>query len=426
MVFKKIIEKKESIKNVLFVWCCVATTSISNFLLQVILARELTSTELGQLSTIQSIINILSIIPILGITQFWLIRFGIEGIKAYRWVSPSLKFIGIVTIGVIVFGYFYSLLWIDNLFPSEIFIIMIATLPGMIFSQVAITTLQVQDRFKKSSVVQMSPAVLKLGIIYLLGSTLFIQNYIDIKNITLVYFLIYVAIFAYSIYIILIFSKNINKKIWCEDNSINSDAAKISQVIARSYPMGLSVVFYTIYNQMPIILSAYLVSTDLAAVFMISNILMNSIYLFPSAFYQKYLQIKLYKLVNINPIYVNKVYKRLRIFATIFGILSVVIIFMIGDLLIGTIFGDGYKKSFYIIQVLSLAIPFHILSIVESGNLLTEDEIRLKMYVFGYAAIIFIATSILLNYLAGSIGVAWAVVFSEIFVFIGFARLNDK
>jgi O-antigen/teichoic acid export membrane protein len=233
--------------------------SILAFLIQVILARELTLVNFGKLSATLALCSIIT--PLIG--------FGLDGYiykhNAYlpntlnQLLISSYKYVIGTSIICLSTFYIFSL----DYFYIKIFAI---TMLSQFLLNIALAILQVRARYNFFSLLSILQSFTRISLI--VGCILLFGS-IDISTIALSYVGSSIIIFSISVFII------------CRESFKDESDKVISKhwIIKNSFPFGIGTICHLIYFQSDIVLLHYYTSSESSGIYAIAFILISMTYI---------------------------------------------------------------------------------------------------------------------------------------------------
>src|SRR5699024_7346828 len=148
---------------------------------------------------------------------------------------------------------------------------------------------------------------------------------------------------------------------------------EINTTIKTLTPYALLNIFFIFYTQGNTFYLGLLASAEQAAFFGISYLFLNTIFIFPTAIYQKILAHKMIYFL-FNNIYLFKLYyKTIQELLIVLSGLAMLCIYFLAEWIIVLFFGTEYEESIKILKMLVVIIPFRLVTI-SIGTILSNDK----------------------------------------------------
>lgn len=417
---------RKSIFKVLVLFAGSIGSAGCAFLIQVLLARELTPEIYGFFSTALATVTLLSSLACMGVPGFLIRVFGSEGMQGTRWVRTSLKLVTFGVVNVLLVLVLWG--WLgphDNMY-FRLLCWMMPVVIGQAFAELVTVKLQLEERFYALSVWQIFPQLMRVVLIILAMTIIKYQpmQYVYAGTYFLSSFLVS-AIGLKSM--LLMLSGDVKLKGYLRKNPILLvEAVSSKNIIRQSLPFALSGVLYIIYFQSDIILLNYLRSSEDAGLYNVAFTVMVAVYLLPNIVYQKFLLPKLYRWVNHDKKQFFKVFRIGNIVMTVSGLLVMMLVFWLMPLVIPFLFGEEYRNVIPILDILVFCIPVRFIASSVVSVLVTADNIKRKVRCMAAVAMINVMLNVILIPILGVEGAAMTTVVSEILLLLLFYQMVRK
>jgi O-antigen/teichoic acid export membrane protein len=395
-------------------WLGALLGALAAFVTQILLARELGPREYGIFSSIIAFMALLTPLIGLGIPQFWLKIYGLEGTEAGRWLKGSFKALCLSSIAIfsIVF------LWLTAFERESSYFFTILLFLFFLLSQLFVELLssryQLEGKFRVLALWQLFPHFLRLTVLLIL---LFLvgENF-DLFNVSWAYAIASIPLIVFGWHGLSTMRKNSftlegHKRLYTEPTTIVTPGG--FDVLKSSWPFGLAAFFQIIYYQSDIILVKYLDGEHAAGIYSVAFSIMAAIFLLPAVIYQKFLLPKFHRWAHHDTARFYQVYKLGNKAMALVGLLVMVGLWSSAFWLIPFVFGSEYRGSVVVLNVLALSIPVMYLAFNSGATLVTKDNMLKKVRYMGFVACINIALNSLLIPTYGELGAAIATVLSN-------------
>ena len=387
---------------------------------QVILAKELTPSDYGVFASAVATISLFVPLASFGVQGYWLKIFGLEGWSALRWLSLSFCFVALCTL----FTLFCIAIWANfgphnNSFRWLLFILLPMVMAYSVIELVG-GKFKLEERFTSLALWQLIPHLLRfLFILLFLFTASEGANVYSIGGIYALVALIMIIIGVFQLiamrYGQFALAGHI-KPGANEGNKLNKtalDLSKISLLAKNTWPFAITSLLYLVYFQSDIIILKYLKGDEAAGIYNIGFIIMASVYLLPNAIYQKFLLPKFHRWAYHDRSRFLASYRFGNGCMLLLGTLVAVFIALTTPLIIPSLFDAVYIEAIDVLSILSLCIPLHFLATSIGAALVTNENIRRKVFYIGVAAAINVLLNLKLIPLYGIMGAAYSTLLSE-------------
>lgn len=395
------------------------------FVIQVILARHLEPSQYGLFAAILAVVTLVSALSSLGVPGFILRVFGAEGSGGGRWLKPAYQ---IVFLGMVI-CLLVLLVWgIVGSHEREALILMALFVPIVIsqpFVELVTVKLQLEGRFYRLALWQLIPNFSRL--VGLAALLVIMPSIASVTSFGSVYTTVAVLITVLGFLTIRQFPEKSEHLISEGSHQVFVDGATTSSTVIRySMPFALSGLFYIVYFQSDVILLNYLSSSESAGFYNVAFTVMVAVYLLPNTLYQKFLLPSLYRWVHHDPDRLSVVYRRGSLIMGTMGTLIMLCLFVFIPVVIPWLFGDAYRETISILNILLLCIPLRFISSTIASVLASEMNIKRKAAAMGYTALANIILNIALIPQWHVYGAAIATFISELLLLLLFYRCAQK
>lgn len=402
-----------SLKAVSLLWFGSMLGAGCAFFTQVILARVLGPTELGVFASILGVVMLLTSIASFGLSGFWLKIFGQEGWQALRWLSSSVFYAGITT----ALALFALLLW--GVFgphdgtEEKLFYILSFCLIGQVGLELVSARLQLEERYKYLAIWQLIPHLTR--IILLFGLMLCVEQAVTVESVAYLYAVVSTFVFIIGVYSIWGMCRGrLNLQGHGSYKVVDMPAVNWVRVASQSWPFGLASIFHLIYFQSDIVLLKYISGDAAAGIYNVAFTIMVAVYIFPSVVYQKFLIPKIHRWANHDRARFYEVYRKGNQVMLIFGVIAMIIIWILAPYFVPLLFGEAYIASVAALYILAIAAPIRFLATSVGATLVTQEHMKRKVRYMGVTALINIGMNMLAIPVYGVVGAAVTTVLSEL------------
>lgn len=412
-------------KSVILLVIGVIVGAGANFLVQLYLAKALSVSDFGIFTSIINLVNLISPLIAFGVSNFMLRAYAEEGNDAKRWLASIVHLL--ILSSILAFFILQTWSYYKNgiQYYFIIYCLFYIYMLSISYNSFTRLKLQVEDNFSVLSVWQIIPNTLKLisviTIIYLLGSSIF--------NVALAYGISGLLVFIISVKSL--YEMNQGKLKIENSNSNNNEYDKhnksIMDLLRKSYPYGLSGIFYLIYYQSDILILTYYLDYTEVGYYGFSLVFITALCLLPSMYYQTFQMKKIHSLSDNNKVKLKSFYLEHNYYSLAIGILFFIIFNFCISYFILNFFGDKYSAAIIILHALSFYIPIKFITLNSDSIMSTKNLVNIKVKIMGVAAIINIGINFLLIPIFGTMGAVYSTIITELFLMILFFNvLNNK
>jgi len=385
------------------------------FLTQIMIARQLSIFEFGIFSS--SLVTITLLVPLagFGVAGFWLRLFAKEGWHGMHWLPSSFYLILFSSTIVFVLLLIWSFYGPHGPLTASILPIMGLYIYGQVISELVISKLQLEERYRTLMFWQFVPPMSRFIIILILLYAISLS--INLKDIAYVYALtsLFVLIFGLSS-----LSNMLNRNFLLKGHNgfkqvlsgVPSVKPNITQVAIKAWPYSMLGILYLVYFQSDIIMLKYLVGAEAAGIYNSSVLLLMMIYLLPGSIYQKYLLPKFHYWVNQDTKQVDRIYNIGNIVMLLLGTLFMLFLWNTAHLIIPALFGSKFHVAIQLTKILSLVIPIHFL-VISTGTFLVTIRPQKKVLCMSLVAMLNVFLNFVLIPKFEFYGAAMATIISE-------------
>jgi O-antigen/teichoic acid export membrane protein len=387
-----------------------ALTALLAFLSQLFFARALGPSDYGALATVLATLSLLSPLAGFGIGKYWLRAFGLEGWQAQRWLAPSLRFASLTTLVTMLLVLLWVALGAINPIVQRLALILLPTLLIYPLSELVYARFQLEGRYGQLSLWQMGPNFMR----FIVAASAFVLGLGLVQiawGLTLLLGLL-------SLGLTVMIGRMLHGKLRLHGHgqpsaSLKGEKVELGAVFKASWPFALAGIFYLIYFQSDILLLGWMRNTAAAGVYNTAFAVMAAVYLLPGIVYQKFLLPKLHRWAEHDHQRFLGVYRFGNAASLLLGVIVAAMLFLIAPWLMPFLFGEAYRAAGQLLLVLAFAVPAHYLATSVGAVLVTQDNMRRKVWLMGLSALVNLLLNLLLIPRFGIYGAAWATVASE-------------
>lgn len=367
---------------------------------QTLIVRALSVMLYGEYATIGATLGLISIVLGVGLDTWMLhdVSRNPDRLMATIRDVLVLKGIGAVLLLVIV-----MLVWSTRVVNAPAFLI---GATGIVFEAFAMTGYSALRALKRNGIValfQTMGAILQLALIWFCwrSSTL---------NITF--------IFGIQTSSSLCTALTIFWYLWQLSGMRLPKGLQIRRVIRGSWLLVISDILATIYGQVVIVALGMMAGAEAAGIFRPALSIIIYSFIVPSLILAVGLPI-----LNENRFLIQRLQKLtalMILMTSVYGIGVIIILRMLGDVLIDTIYGFGYSGVFQVIKSVDIVILLKSINMVFISVLIVQEKMKLRVITQIITTFYSILGSIILIPLYGLNGAIIMVITIEIFLFVGY------
>ena len=387
------------------------------FATQVALARLLGVDQFGAFSAALAVVTLLAPLAGFGIGGYWLHLFGSEGWRAQRWLPGSLRFVTLTAAAAVALLCGWAWIGPHDGGTAWLLSLLAIHIPGLAATDLAGAKFQLEGRHDRLAILQFAPSLFRLaGVVslaLLLGTSAFTANHAA------------VAYMAVALAFLLIGGRQMalmrGGRLALHGHGIPmrgvhepaDDRPGLMTIARAAWPYGLAGIFYLIYFQSDIILIRYIVGERASGIYNVAFMVMAAIYLLPGVVYQKFMLPRLHYWAHHDVARLHATYRAGNRVMLALGLVSMLLLLVLAPLLLPRVFGEAYRDSVTLLQILAVAAPFRFVASSAAAVLTTRSHVRTKVRLMGWAALINVGLNFALIPTYGAIGAAVATVSTE-------------
>ena len=405
---------KKSFKALSSLWLGSLMAALLACITQVIVARILGPGEYGTLSSALSAATLIAPLAGFGIPQLWLKIFGVEGHAGRRWIPASFKFIKISSTLTIILLAAWALIAPHTTETRVILFILAFHVGHQLFIELTSSKLQLEERYQLLSLIQIIPHGLRLLTI----ASLYLFSPSSLSALTIAF--VYAAVSIPTVIYGLLEMSRLNSESFSlkghtlPHTTDKSPQPTLANVFFDSLPFGMAATFHLIMFQVNIILISYISGPRDAGIYNVAFAIMTAVYLTPSVIYQKFLLPKIHRWSTHDKKKFQEVYRKGNLAMILLGLLAMVCVLTLAPWAVPLLFGDKYLDAIPVLQILSICAPLRFLASSVGVTLVTQEHMKIKVYLMGIAATFNIISSIILIQYISLTGAALSTVLSDL------------
>lgn len=412
------------VKNVSRVWLGSILGAVLGFLLQAVIARNLTVEEFGFFSSTYAAIGLLIPMAGFGIAQYWLKVFGQCGMAAKVYISPALKLLAIN----LIFICFILMSWgyLEKNNPEVVFIILFLSVHviGQVTLEVLFSRYQLEENYSVIFYIQFIPHLLRffaaIILLYIFGDGF------SPKDAALAYAIAAFLFILVSIRPVRNFILGDFPLVGHKTSNFILERVKIKAVFKDSWPFAFAALFHLIYFQSDIIILKYLKGDQAAGYYSVAFMILTAVLIFPSVVYQKVLLPRLHRWAHDDRDKFHSVYKKGNFIMAVMGIIAMLLTWLLAPIFIPLLFGEKYEYSVDILNITALSIPILFVASSVGAVLVTKENMKIKVKVMFFVAVLNLALNIIFIPIYGELGAAVTTVISNFILLVGYYYVSEK
>ncbi|HJR72664.1 MAG TPA: polysaccharide biosynthesis C-terminal domain-containing protein [Luteimonas sp.] len=395
-----------------------AAGAVMVFLTQALLAREMGPDAYGLFASSLATVTMIAPLAGFGLTQFHLKAYGVEGWGAHRWLKPSLDFITATTLLSIAIVVIWALTGAPHDGTRFSLLVLTPVILSVLAVNLVANKLRLENRFGPMALSQMVIPASRL----LVAIGLLLVPHLTNRFVAVSYGLIslLVALAAWpqmrDMFVGRIALKGYGPRI---EPAASAAVPGMGAVWSEAWAYGVYAALYPVFFQISTILLKYLSGDAQAGLYAIALAVMTAIYLIPATIYQKFLQGKLHRWAAHDKPKFRHVYRTGNIGMFVSGAAIAAAMVALDPWLVPLIFGEEYRPVIAILAVLAICVPIRFLSTSMGAALLTEDNMRFRVYAIALATLAAVTGNVSLIPSYGIMGAAWATVIAETVLLLG-------
>jgi O-antigen/teichoic acid export membrane protein len=384
------------------------------FITHIFISTNSSISEFGVFFVALSIVNLSIPLAGAGVANLWIKEFNKKKRVEEIWISASLILVLIASSFSVILVIFLSFFGVhESLFTNTLLFLSIYV-PAQVLVELIKSKYRIEEKFDRLSLWSFSPQLVLMLLV-----VIFYDATNSIETVSYIYFLLSICVIVISLIIIKKMFKNgitIPQRL-CQD--INKcigglNLMQIKQVYSKSKFFAFSNFLYLIYFQVDIVILMYLTDFETSGFYSISFVIISSIFLLPSVFYQRYLLPKLFYLYNHKRNIFFKTYKKSWAYIFILSSFFVILLIFANSWIADVLLRGKYIGIEPLLLLLTLSIPVHLFVINADVFITASNMERYKAIYMSITVIINILFNLILIPYYGYYGAAVATIISEV------------
>ncbi|MGW0503776.1 lipopolysaccharide biosynthesis protein [Micromonospora sp. NPDC003241] len=384
--------------------------TLAAFGTQVLLARSLPQADFGTFSAALATMSLAAPLVVFGVSELWLQRFGREGLRARRWLRPSLRLVGAGTaVAVAVTGVWSVAEWPDTT-AASVRALLVSVLVAQAGLMLVASVQQLGGDYRGLSLLQVAPHLGRLAVVLVVGAA-----GLSVVAVALGYAVVAVLTVAACVVVMRPF---LSGAMPLEGHAATDDDRTVAEVPTKrvataATPFVLGNVFYLMGIYLGTIVAAEALGPEAAAVLSVPMAVLTAAYLVPRVVYQQYFLAKLHRWSHGD--------RDAMLLAYRFGVPGMVALGLLvagvvglGGQALPRLLGPGYGEAAVVLALLAVAIPFRFGGAAAAALLTSGGLLRRKVILQGMGALVLVAGLAVATPLWGVRGTALATVVAEV------------
>ncbi|HVI25168.1 MAG TPA: polysaccharide biosynthesis C-terminal domain-containing protein [Xanthomonadaceae bacterium] len=390
------------------------------FLTQTLLARELGPEDYGLFASSLATVTMVAPMAGFGLTQFLLKAFGVEGWAAIRWLPTALRFLRYTTLLAIALVLGWALLGAPRNDTRFDLLVLWPVILGVLAIELVGNRCRLEDRLGAMALWQMAIPAGRL----LVALALLLLPHLSGRFVALAYCAISLGVAGLAwprIRAMLHGDFDLHGHGPRPAAAAPAPAPPMGALWSEAWAYGVYFALYPVFFQISTILLKYLAGDAQAGLYSIALAVLTAIYLVPAVIYHKFLLVRLHRWAAHNPPKFRAVYRQGNIGMLLLGLAVGAGVVLCSPWVVPLVFGESYRGVVAILMVLALCPPIRFLSTAMGAALLTQDNMRFRVYAMATATVVAIGLNALLIPRYAEQGAAWATVVAEAVLLLGTA-----
>jgi O-antigen/teichoic acid export membrane protein len=380
-------------RNILWLWVGAAIGAIASYVVQFLVARSVGPAQFGLFSSALAFIGILVPIAGLGVSQWWLRVYAVEGWGALRWQSSSL--------GVLLFGSLLSgaLLWAWSLLPSNSgqMVGLLRPLQFFLLGQVALEVVgakfQLEARFGRMAFWQMILPVSRVA-----GVCLVLYVHPEATLAEFIWAFVFTGIVSVaSAFISLkqmsgpdfqLSGHGFRPKVLAPQGGPKRTCRSgFLSVLLSAKPFALAALCNVIYLQSGVVFVKYFAGDALAGQYQTAFVFILASYLLPSVLFQRLLLPQYHRWACNDVPKLIKYFNHGTAIAFVVGLFLAVGFWFLGPAIIGRLLGSKYLHAADLLRLFVISIPIMYCTFSAGAVLATGGQMGKKVKFMSWVAV---------------------------------------
>ncbi len=402
----------------------VAGTTLTvslGFLWQTVIGRSLGPQGFGQISSASIVVGLAAALASVGTAGFWLNIFGEQGVRGLRWCKVTIKLVSLTAVAALFGVCLYAWLGVSNANEAGLLYILLPLVPAQAAMDLASAVAQLKRDYARVALLQVSGNALRF---VALGILVSVTGFAPPTVAGVAASMAIAGAACFCISLLNLTSKQFRllrgvaslRK--CEATLLNVVVPSATKVLAKSWPFAAVGVFYSIYYQIDVVMLSQMKDSQAAGLYNAAFVVLSAVYLIPGAVFHRLLlpAVQRWSFHNLH------LYKRMFLHVSIAmfcaGLAAASLVFALSDQIVLLCFGGEFQAAEKLLNILTLAVPFHLASFSLGIVLASGKFIRRKLAVVATGALLNVTLNLWLIPLCGAVGAAYATVITEVLILL--------
>ncbi|HDZ58035.1 MAG TPA: flippase [Pseudomonas xinjiangensis] len=410
-----------SFKLVSYLWVGAVLGAGCAFLGQVVLARQFDPATFGVFAAALGTVMLVTPLASFGIGAFWLKVYGEEGWQAERWLAPSLRLVLITTSSTFALIIIWAFVGPHDEAFTHVLLLLSIIVFGQVSLELASAKFQLEERYGELAIWQFTPHLLRLGAV--LAIVYLIDELTTLTVVSISYAIIALGIVLVGgLSIWRMSNGQLKLRGYGLKSSYYNSGLAVAEVTKHSWPFGLSGVLYLIYFQSDILILKYMDGNEAAGIYNAAFLIMSAVYLLPAVLYQKFLLPKIHRWASHDRVRFRNVYRQGNLVMFALGCMSMICIWILAPVGLPLLFNESYSGALTPLIILAAAAPVRFMATSVGSVLVTKDNMKRKVQLMGFTALVNILMNIALIPVFGVVGAAVSTVVTEVLLLLLYTR----
>jgi O-antigen/teichoic acid export membrane protein len=418
-----LVPDRRPIGRIVTLLCGAITAAGLGFAVQLVLSRTLDVPSYGRFVAMLAVANVLSPLASWGLGWMWLQVYGSEGWNAYRWISVSLRALGLSSSAAIVLMVSYLLVSEPTSSNNVIIVVMAMIVIMLSQSQVEIVSarLQLEERYGLLTVWQLFAPVGRALIILMLLEA----GYRDRLSLLVGFALVATAASVFAI----VSFENVRRgglKLaghgQAPPTPPRQPPPELRHVFTEALPYVMQTMFFLVGSQGIVAIIERLLGPRDAAIYNVAFLILSAVYLIPTVIYTKYLVGKIFRWWAQDRQMFNAAFHVGVAVLLGLGLLCMAIVMVAAPLLVSILFGSQYGDAVPVLMILAIAIPLRFVLHTYAAAFYSRQNMLRKVCCLGIAVAAGVALNLILTPHFGLNGAAIAAVAADFLLLLLYFR----
>ncbi len=297
-------------------------------------------------------------------------------------MKPSFLFSIFSTIVTVLIVLLWAFFINHSALTKALLFIMSSYIVGQVFYELVSGRLQLEERYINLSVWQFFPHLSRFLLICF--TVFFVSGEAAVTYVAYCYaFTSLIMSFFGFVYLQSMLKNGVQLKQSQEyykcDPALFKTNVSLNDVIKTCWPFGIGAFAHLVYYQSDVVMIQYFVGDKSAGQYNIAFVVMSAIYLLPSMLYQKFLMPKIHRWSNYDFEKFHRIYTLGTRYMFLLGLASTLALWVMGGWGIELLFGERYRESGELLNILALSAPIIFVALSAGSVLVTQQHMQDKV-----------------------------------------------